>query len=127
MLKPVFKICNQIRYNLGCAATEDGKRLEISDLGSNRIAPYIYRKQIKALISCAVTTQLICALIIVYAKRRFSHDVANFIFEKRVSQNQCPCHTELYSPCFSLILKAYITLRIDPFSCKLLDADAVNF
>ena len=30
----------------------------------------------KALISCAVTAQLICAFVFAYAKSRFSHDVA---------------------------------------------------
>ena len=30
----------------------------------------------KALISCAVTAQLICAFVFAYAKSRFSHDAA---------------------------------------------------
>ena len=32
--------------------------------------------KIKALISCAVIAQLICAFVFVYAKNRFSHDPA---------------------------------------------------
>ena len=32
--KHVFGVSNQFRHKLGCAATEDGQRLEILDLGS---------------------------------------------------------------------------------------------
>ena len=39
----------------------------------------IYVAQTKALISCAVTVQLICAFVFAYAKRWFSHDAAHFI------------------------------------------------
>ena len=35
----------------------------------------------KALISRAVTSQLICALVFAYAKSRFSHDVAQIRYE----------------------------------------------
>ena len=36
----------------------------------------------KALISCAVTAQLICAFVFAYAKIRFSHDAAHLVFER---------------------------------------------
>ena len=36
----------------------------------------IYVAKTKALISCAVSTQLICAFVFAYAKRRLSHDGA---------------------------------------------------
>ena len=32
--KPVFGVSDQVRHEPGCTTTEDGKRLEISDLGS---------------------------------------------------------------------------------------------
>ena len=35
--KPVFGVSDQVRYKSGCTATEDGQRLEISDLGSRGI------------------------------------------------------------------------------------------
>ena len=35
--KPVFGISDQVQHKLGCSATEDGLRLEFSDLGSRRI------------------------------------------------------------------------------------------
>ena len=35
--KPVFRVSDQVRHKPGCTATEDGKRLEISDLGSRGI------------------------------------------------------------------------------------------
>ena len=34
----------------------------------------------KALISFAVTAKLICVFVFAYAKSRFSHDAAHFIF-----------------------------------------------
>ena len=36
--------------------------------------------QTKALISFAVTAKLICVFVFAYAKSRFSHDAAHFIF-----------------------------------------------
>ena len=38
-----------------------------------------YVSKTKALISCAGTAQLICALVFVYSKSRFSHDMAQLI------------------------------------------------
>ena len=35
--KPVFGVSDQVRHKPGCTATEDGWRLEISDLGSRGI------------------------------------------------------------------------------------------
>ena len=40
----------------------------------------IYVAKTKALISCMVTTQLICAFVFAYAKSRFSHNAAHIIF-----------------------------------------------
>ena len=37
MRKPVFGVSDQVRYKPVCGATEDGYRLEISDLGSRGI------------------------------------------------------------------------------------------
>ena len=37
MRKPVFGVSDQVRHKLGCAVTEDDKRLEISDLESRGI------------------------------------------------------------------------------------------
>ena len=54
----------------GCLTKEDGYRLEISGLGSTGV------EKTKALISCAVTTQLICTFVFAFAKCRFSHDMA---------------------------------------------------
>ena len=35
--KPVLGVSDQVRHKPGCAVTEDGLRLEISDLGSRGI------------------------------------------------------------------------------------------
>ena len=40
MRKPVFGVSDQVPHKLGCTATEDGKRLEISYLG-NRGSYYL--------------------------------------------------------------------------------------
>ena len=37
----------------------------------------IYVPKTKALVSCAVTVQLICAFVLAYTKSRFSHDAAH--------------------------------------------------
>ena len=53
--RPVFRVSDQVQHELGCTATGNGYRLEISDLGST-----FYVVKETALISCAVTAQLIC-------------------------------------------------------------------
>ena len=75
--KPVFGVSDQVGHKQGSAATENGKRLEILDLGSRGIVLPLVAKT-KALISCAVVTvHLICAFVFAYAKSRFSHDAAH--------------------------------------------------
>ena len=37
MRKPIFGVSDQVRHKLGCTATEDGERLNISGLGSSAI------------------------------------------------------------------------------------------
>ena len=51
----------------GCTPTEH--EFEISELGSRRIVLYIEFKFV-------ATVQLICVVVFVYAKSRFSHDAA---------------------------------------------------
>ena len=63
--KPVFRVSDQVRHKAGCIATEDSQRLKISDLESRDVA------KTKALISCAVTAQLICALCFRTCKKQF--------------------------------------------------------
>ena len=56
--------------------------LKFQDLGSRYVDKRdctIYIAKTKALISCAVTAQLICVFVFAYAKRRFSHDAAHLI------------------------------------------------
>ena len=45
MRKPVFGVSNQVQHKPGCTATEDGKRLEISDLGRRGIVLSVWPKQ----------------------------------------------------------------------------------
>ena len=61
MRKPVFGVSDQVRHKPGCTASEDGDRLEFSDLGSIEIT----------------AVQLICAFVFTLAKSRFSHDMAH--------------------------------------------------
>ena len=43
----------------------------------------------KALISCAVTAQLICVFVFAYAKKRFSHEAAQIMsFSRTVEQKK---------------------------------------
>ena len=73
MRKPVLGICGQVWCKSGCTATEDGKRLEILDLGTKGIALsmwaatwenriFAYAKT-KTQISFAVTAKLISAFV----------------------------------------------------------------
>ena len=80
MRKAVFGVSDQVRHKPGCTATEDGWRLEISDLGSRGIDPdcTICVAKTKALISFAVTAKLVCIFVFAYAKIRFSYDAAHF-------------------------------------------------
>ena len=64
-----------------CTSTEDGCRLEISDLA-----------KVKGLISCMVTIQLICAFFFAYAKSRFSHHIA-LILQMQTSVAPTMAHT----------------------------------
>ena len=45
MIKPVFGVSNQVQHKQDCTATEDGKRLEISDLGGIGIVLSMKLKQ----------------------------------------------------------------------------------
>ena len=76
--KPDFGVSDLVRHKRGCTATEDGQRLEISDLDRRGIVLSLQRKT-KALISFAVTAKLICAFVFAYAKSWFSHDTAHLI------------------------------------------------
>ena len=43
--KPVFGVSDQVAHKPGCTATEDGLRLEISDLDRRVIALSMWQKQ----------------------------------------------------------------------------------
>ena len=60
--KPVFEVSDQVRYKQGCTATEDGKRLENSDIGSRVDVLSMY---------VAETAQLICTFVFACAKKSF--------------------------------------------------------
>ena len=60
-----------VRHKPGCTSTEDSQsRLELSDLESKGVA------KTDALISYAITAQLVCSCDFAYAKSRFSYDAA---------------------------------------------------
>ena len=65
-----------VRHKPGCTATEDGYRLEISDLESRGVVILSMLRKKKALISFAVSAKLICVFVFAYVKRWFSHDAA---------------------------------------------------
>ena len=60
-----------VRHKPGCTSTEDSQsRLELSDLESKGVA------KTDALISYALTAQLVCFFDFAYTKGRFSYDAA---------------------------------------------------
>ena len=78
-------VSDQVRHKPGCTTTEDGKRLEISDLGSRGIVLSIYIAKTKALISFAVTAKLICVFVFAYVEGCFSHDEALYLCTFHIS------------------------------------------
>ena len=66
----------QVRHKVAPTVTEDGWKLEISDL--RRRDRTICVAKTKALISSAVTAQLICAFAFAYADCWFSDVVAHY-------------------------------------------------
>ena len=69
-----------VRHKPGCTSTEDSQsRLELSDLESKGVA------KTDALISYALTAQLVCFFDFAHAKSRFSYDAAQmktlFVFK----------------------------------------------
>ena len=75
MRKPFFWASDQVRHNQGCTATEAGLKVPFR---KERECTY-YAAKPKAMISCGITGQLICAFIFVYTytKSRFSHKMAH--------------------------------------------------
>ena len=68
--KPVFGVSDKVGHKPGCTTTEDG----VEARNSRGVVV-----KTKALISCAVTTELIGAFyFLLYVKNRFSHDPAHF-------------------------------------------------
>ena len=66
MTKPVFGVSDQVQHKPGCTAIKNGCMLEILDSGSRGIILSIAKT--KALISWAVTVQLICAFKAAFLK-----------------------------------------------------------
>ena len=75
--KPVFRVSDLVRHKPGCTATEDGYRLEISDLGRRGIvlSQFICVAKTKALVRFAVT-----GFFFHNVKSWFSHDAAHMSF-----------------------------------------------
>ena len=82
MRNPAFGVSDQIRHKLGCTTT-----IEKGDCT-------IYVAKTKALMSCMVTKQLICAFVFAYAQRSFLHDAAHYL----LSMVQIiVCHSEIFT------------------------------
>ena len=71
--KPVFGVSDHVR-------NKPGHTLEAENFGFRKKRDCtIYVAKAKALISCAVTAQLICSFVLAYAKSRLSHDTAHIM------------------------------------------------
>ena len=75
MRKPVFHVSDQVRHKPGCTTTEDGWRLEISELVSMGSCTIRVAKT-KARISFAAYCEADLIFVFKYAKSPFSHDAA---------------------------------------------------
>ena len=108
MRKPVFGVSDQAPHKPGCTATEDGLRLEISDLGRKGIDCTIHVAKTKELISFAVTAKLICVFVFAYAKSRFSHNEAHFLSEASQGDitQTCLCNMQrFFKPVIMIIFR----------------------
>ena len=72
-MKPVLVFFDQVQHKPGCTASADSYRR----LRKKRDCT-VYVVKTRMLISCGVTTQLISAFVLAYAKIRFSCEVAHF-------------------------------------------------
>ena len=80
MRKPVFGDPDQGRLK-GCSTTQDGYRLEISNIGSRGVVLYICSEN-KGAEQLWVTAKLICIFVFAYAKIWFSYDAAHITHQK---------------------------------------------
>ena len=85
--KPVFGISDQVGHKPGCTVTQDRRSLKFRF--SKLRDCTIYVAKTKALISFAVTAKLICVFVFAYAKSRFSHDEAQFLFREQDLCSDC--------------------------------------
>ena len=70
----VFWVSDHVRHNQAVQPQKMARGLKFRILKVEGLY-YLCRKN-KALISCTVTSQLICVFVFAYAKIRFSHDAA---------------------------------------------------
>ena len=75
--KPVLGVSNQVRHKSAVYSQKMAGSLKIS-FGKKRDCTICVAKT-KALISCAVTAQLICTFVFSYAISMFSHDAAQIM------------------------------------------------
>ena len=93
MRKPTVWVSDQVRHNLACTVTEEGKKLEISDLGRRGFFSICVAKT-KAQISCAVTAQLIRTFVFSHGRCWFSHDSSNVNDPNvHINDTQAPLYT----------------------------------
>ena len=83
MRKPVFGVSDQVRHKPGCTVTEDGYRLEISDLESRGIVLSKWRKQ-RCWSASWLPRSWSASLFSHMQKNRFSH-VAAHMFLRKIS------------------------------------------
>ena len=82
MRKPIFKVSDQVYHRPAVQPKNLARSLKFQIFRKQRDCT-IYVAKTKALISCTVTSQLICAFVFPLAKSRFSHEAAqmqNFYF-----------------------------------------------
>ena len=107
-------VTDQARHKPNCTTTVDVKRLEISDSRSTCrgiVLSLVYVVKTKALISCAVTTQLIWIFVFPYAKSMFSHDEAHLMVILQIMLI-CQCNFDSIKPHFCIVKLGYTELNI---------------
>ena len=83
MRKSVFGVSDQVQHKPDCSATEDGKRLEISNLGSRPCCGNNGADQLRGY----------WVFDFAYAKKRLFHDGTPLIFLKFKYKKNCNHHS----------------------------------
>ena len=75
--KPVFRVSDTVLHKPACIVAKEGNKLELLIISKRRIV-LSEKAKTEALISCAVTAQLLCAFVFTHAKKQVFSSSGSF-------------------------------------------------